>query len=137
MKLRLFTTEHLNTYLLYFLPDRPGQIVASLPNDDNKEILYHTMPITWETKMLEQGYNYLDDPIHAIAEFFETRIKNLEIWIPASAPSRSKKKSKRGSKKRRVVTFKDLEDEDLEDEDSEDSVDEDSEDEHKGKRFCQ
>ena len=28
--------------------------------------------------MLEWGYNYLDGPIHTTAEFFETRIENLE-----------------------------------------------------------
>ena len=32
----------------------------------------------WQKNMVEQGYNYLDGPIHSMAEFFETRIKNLE-----------------------------------------------------------
>ena len=32
-------------------------------------------------EMVEQGYNYLDGPIHSMAEFFETRIENLEKSI--------------------------------------------------------
>ena len=116
MKVRSFTTRliQLNTYLPYFPPDRPGQQVTSLPDDDIKEILYHAMPNTWKKKMIEQGYNYLDGPIHAMAEFFETRIENLEKSIPPSVPSRNnKKKSKKGKKK------------------------EDSEEEHVGHKFCQ
>ena len=69
--------------------------------------------------MVEQGYNYIDGSIHSMAEFFETRI---EI-IPPSVPSRNYKKNKKGSKKRKSVTFSD-------------SKEEDSEDEHKGKTFC-
>ena len=58
------------------------------------------MPNMWKKKMIEQGYNYLDGPIHAMAEFFETRIENLEKSIPPSVPSRNnKKKSKKGKKK--------------------------------------
>ena len=43
MKVQSFTTRliQLNTYLLYFLPDRPGQLVTSLPDDDIEETLYH------------------------------------------------------------------------------------------------
>ena len=66
--------------------------------------------------MLEQGHNYLDGPIHSMAEFFETRIENLEKSIPLSVPSRNKKKFKEGSKKRKSATFGDSEDEDSKDE---------------------
>ena len=59
-----------------------------------------------------------------MAEFFETRIKNLEKSISPSVPLRNRKKSNKGSKKRNGVTF-------------DDSVDEDSEEEHKRKKFCQ
>ena len=126
MKVRSFTTRliQLNTYLPYFPPDRPGQQVTSLPDDDIKEILYHAMPNTWKKKMIEQGYNYLDGPIHSMEVFFETRIENLEKSISPSVPSRKRKKSKKVSKKRKGVTF-------------DDSEDEDSEKEHKGKQFCQ
>ena len=58
------------------------------------------MPNTWKKKMIEQGYNYLDGPIHAMAEFFETRIENLEKSIPPSVPSRNGKKFKKASKKK-------------------------------------
>ena len=71
MKVQSLTTRliQLNTYLPYFSPDHPSQLVTSLPDDDIKEILNHAMPNTWE-KMVEQIYNYLDGPIHSMAEFF-------------------------------------------------------------------
>ena len=92
MKVWTFTTRliKLNTYLPYFPPDCPGQVVTSLPDDDIKEILYHPLPHVWKKKMIEHGYNYLDGPIHSMAEFFETRIKNLEKAIPPSALLRNK-----------------------------------------------
>ena len=82
------------------------------------------MPNIWEKEIIEQGYNYLDGPIHAMAEFFETRIENLEKSIPPSVLSRSNRKSKKGSKKSKAATF-------------DDSDDEDSDQEHTGKKFCQ
>ena len=114
MKVRSFTTRliELNMYLLYF--DLPGQLVTSLPDDDIKEILYHAMPNTWKKKMVEQGYSYLDGPIHAMVEFFETRIENLEKSISPSVPSRNQKRSKKVSKKK-----------------------EESEGKQEGKKFCQ
>ena len=36
--------------------------------------------------MVEQGYNYLDCLIRSMAEFFETRIENLEKSIQPSVP---------------------------------------------------
>ena len=76
MKVWSFRTRliQLNTYLLCFPPDHPGLLVTSLPDDDIKKILYRAMPNTWEKKMVEQGYNYLDGPIHSMAKFFENRI---------------------------------------------------------------
>ena len=52
MKVQSFTTRliQLNIYLLYFLPDCPGQLVTSLPDDDIKEILYQAMPNMWKRK---------------------------------------------------------------------------------------
>ena len=63
--------------------------------------------------MLEQEYNYLDGPIHSMVEFFEARIDFLEKLIPPSVPSRNNRKSKKGSKKRKLVTFDDSDYEDL------------------------
>ena len=74
--------------------------------------------------MVEQGYNYLDGLIHSMAEFFKTRIDNLEKSIPPSVPSRKNRKSKKGSKKRKLVIY-------------DDSDDEDSDEGHSGKFFCQ
>ena len=79
MKIQSFTSRRiqLNTCLPYFLPDRQSRLVTSLPDDDIKVLLYQPIPNTWEKKMVEQGYNYLDGPIHSTAEFFKTRIENL------------------------------------------------------------
>ena len=49
-----------------------------------------------------------------MAEFFETRIENLDKSIPPSVSSRNKKEFKKGSKKRKLVTLLDPEDEDSE-----------------------
>ena len=119
-KIQSFTTRliQLNTYLPYFLPNRPGQLVLSFPGDDIKETLYHTMSNTLKKKVVEQGNNYLDGPTHSMAEFFETRIENLEKLIPPSVPSRNNKKSKKGSKKRKAVTCNDFEDKDSDQEHS-------------------
>ena len=93
MKARTFTTRliQLNTYLLYFSPDSPGQLVASLPNDDIKKIPYHSMPNAWEKNIVEQRYNYLDGPIHYLADFFEIKKENLEKLILPCDPSRKGK----------------------------------------------
>ena len=56
MKVQSFTTRliWMNTYLLYFTPDRSGQLVISLPDGNIKEILYHTLPNTWKKKMMNR-----------------------------------------------------------------------------------
>ena len=100
MKVQSFTTGliQLNMYLPCFLPDSPGQLVVSLPDDHIKEILYHAMPNVSKRKMVEQeGYNYLDGPIHSMA-VLKTRITNVEKPILPSVPSRNIKKSKKGPK---------------------------------------
>ena len=55
MKVRTFTLRliQLNTYMPYFPPDLPGHLVASLPDKDIKEILYHAMPNMWINKMAQ------------------------------------------------------------------------------------
>ena len=70
-------------YLPYFPQDRPGQLVTSLPDNDIKEILYHI----------------------SMAELFKSRMEKLEKLIPPSVPSRNNKKSRKGLKKRKSVTF--------------------------------
>ena len=110
MKIWSFTTRlifQLNTYLPDFPLDRPGQVVSSPPDDDIKEILYRAMPNAWKKKMVEQGYNYLDDPIYSMAEFFKRRIENLEKSILPNVLTRNNKKNKKGYKKRKLVNFGD------------------------------
>ena len=84
MKAQSFTTRliQLNKYLQFFPLDLPGQLVTSLPDNDIKEILYHTMPNMWEKKMVEQGQNYLDGLIHSMAKIFEIMFENLEKINP-------------------------------------------------------
>ena len=126
MKVRSFTTTliKLNTYLPFFPLDHPGQLVTSFHDDDIKEILYDNMPNMWKKKNVEQGHNYFYNPIHSMAEFFETKIKKLKKSIPPNIPSRSWKKNKKWSKKRKLVIFDDSEDEGLDQG-------------YKGKKFCQ
>ena len=38
-------------------PDTEGQETALLPEDNIMDIIYHSMPITWKNKMIEQGFN--------------------------------------------------------------------------------
>ena len=49
MKVWSFTIRliQMNTYLPYFPPDCPGQVVKSLPDNNIKKILFHAMPNTW------------------------------------------------------------------------------------------
>ena len=49
MKVWSFPTRpiQLNMYLLYFLPDRRGQLVTPFPDDDINDIFYDAMPNTW------------------------------------------------------------------------------------------
>ena len=104
MKVSAFTTRiiQLNTYLPFFPPDRPGQLVISVPNDDIKKILYHAMPNTWKKKMV---YNFLNGAIHSMAEFFETRNENVGKSIPLSVPSRNNRKSKKRFQEKECSNF--------------------------------
>ena len=52
--------QELNAYLEDFLPDTEGQENVPLSADEIMDIIYHTMPITWKNKMIEQGFNYAD-----------------------------------------------------------------------------
>ena len=65
VKIHTFTTKLIqyNNYLPYFPPDRVGQMVTALPDDEVREILYHAMPYSWRKKMTEKGYIYLDRSI--------------------------------------------------------------------------
>ena len=129
MKVHIFTTRliQLNYHLPYFPPDCIGQMVTALPDDEVKEILYHTIPYLWGGKLTEQGYNYLDRSIQEISGFFETSVENLETPAPPPAVrSLTRKKKKKCSKKQKAVSFEDF------DEDSSDDEQPSSR-----KKFCQ
>ena len=80
MKVCTFTTRliQLNNYISYFSSDCVGQMVTTLPDDEVKEILYHTIPDSWREKVTEQGHNYLVSAIQEMPGFFETRVENVE-----------------------------------------------------------
>ena len=84
MKVHTFTTRviQLNNYLPYFPIDCERQMVTARPDNEVKEILYHTMPCLWRKKMTKQGYNFLDRSIQEVSGFFETRVENLETPAP-------------------------------------------------------
>lgn len=115
MKVRKFVTRltELNHYLDSFPPDSPGQQVEKLPDHEIKEILFYAMPKSWQKRMTEQGYNYMDDAVSVqhMADFFEARCENLEV----KTEKKAKKERKASSKKSKSsVKF---------DEESEDSSD--------------
>ena len=124
MKVRTFTTRllQLNNYLAYFPPDHSGQPVAPLSEDKVKEILYHAMPNLWKKKMVEQGYNYLDGSIQNMAEFFETRIENLERF---DSKKESNKSQNTKSNKQRKHSNQNV------------SEEKNSQGTENGKKFCQ
>merc|ERR1711966_427836 len=106
MKVRSFTTRltQLNNYLSSFPPDSPGQLVEELPNQEVKELLFYAMPETWQNRMTEQGYNYLDVTVTVqnMADFFESRSENLEV---KTGIKKAKKSNNKPSKKRKAVQF--------------------------------
>ena len=65
MKLRSFISrlQELNACLEEFPPDTKGQEIAPLPADEIMDIIYHSMPITWKNKMIEEVFNYTDAAI--------------------------------------------------------------------------
>ena len=88
MKLRssISRLQELNAYLEEFPPDTEGQETAPLPADKITDIIYHSMPNTWKSKMIVQGFNYADSTIKKETDIFETRVENLE-------PKEDKKKN--------------------------------------------
>ena len=119
MKVRSFTTRltQLNNYLSSFPPDSPGQLVEKLPNQEVKEILFYAMPETWQNRMTEQGYNYLDVTVSVqnMADFFESRSENLEV---KTGIKKAKKSNNKSSKKRKAVQLDEESEESSEDEKS-------------------
>ena len=65
------------------------------------DIIYHSMPTTWEKKMIEQDFNYADSTIKERTDFFEIRVENLEPKEEKKKSSADTKKSKKKSAKKR------------------------------------
>ena len=103
MKLRSFISglQELNAYFEEFLPDTEGQETAPLPADEIMDIIYHSMRSTWENKMTEHGFNYVDSTIKEITGLFETRVENLAPKEEKKISSAAAKKNKKSTKKRK------------------------------------
>ena len=101
MKLLRFISRllELNSHLEEFLPDIEGQETTPLPADEIMDIIYHSMPITWKNKMIEQGFNYADSTVKEMTDFFETRVENLE-------PKEDKKNLQQLPRKPKTLTRK-------------------------------
>ena len=93
MKLRSFISrlQELNACLEEVSPDTEGQGTAHRPADEIMDIIYHSMPTTWENKMIEQGFNYTDSTVKEMSGFFDARVKSLK-------PKEEKKKSSAATK---------------------------------------
>ena len=101
MKLRSFICrlQELNAYLEEFPPDTEDQETAPLSADKIMDIIYHSMPATWKTKMIEQDYNYADSTIKEMTGLFATRVENLEPKEEKKKPSVASKPSRKGKGK--------------------------------------
>ena len=65
----------MNAYLEEIAPDTKGQETAPLPADEIMNIIYHSMPTTWETKKIEEGVNYADS---TVKKLIKTAIQDLQ-----------------------------------------------------------
>ena len=72
-----------------------------LPADEIMDIIYYSMPTTWNNKMIEQGFNYADSTIKEITDFFGTRVDNLDPKEDNKNSSVATKKIKKSYKKRK------------------------------------
>ena len=96
MKLRSFISrlQESNAYLEEFPPDTEGQETATLSADEIVDIIYYSMPTTWKSKMIKQGFDYGDSAIKETTDLFETRVENLK-------PKKDKKKTESTKKRKR------------------------------------
>ncbi len=80
MKLHSFVSrlQEVSAYLEEYLTDTKGQETAPLPADEIMDIIYHSIPTVWNNKMIEQDSNYGNSNIKETADFFESRVENLE-----------------------------------------------------------
>ena len=65
------------------------------------DIIYHSIPTTWKNKMIEQDFNCIDSTMKEMTDFFETRVKNLELKKKKKISSAAAKKSHKKSAKKR------------------------------------
>ena len=65
-------------YLEEFPPDTEGQVTEPLSIDEIMDIIYHSMPATWENKMIKLGFKYVDSTMKEMTDFFEIRVENFK-----------------------------------------------------------
>ena len=68
----------MNIYLGGFRHDTEEQETEPLSMDEIiDDIIYHSMPTTWKTKMIEQSFNYVNSTEKEMTDFLKTRVENL------------------------------------------------------------
>ena len=68
----------MNIYLEEFPPGPKGQETVPPPVDESMDIIYHSVPTMWKSKIIEQGFNYVDSTIKEMTDFFESGVENSE-----------------------------------------------------------
>ena len=68
--------------------------LAPHPVDEIIDIIDHSIPTMWKNKMIEEGFNNTDSTVKEIADFFETRVENLEPMEDKNKASIESKKKK-------------------------------------------
>ena len=63
--------QELNAYFKEFPPDAPRKEIEPLFKDEVMCIIYHSIPTTWKTKMIEQWFNYVNSTVKEMTVFFK------------------------------------------------------------------
>ena len=86
--------QKLNAYLKEFHPDTEGQETAPLPADEIMDIIYHSMPIMRENKMIEEDFSYTISTVKKICLKL-----GYKIWSPRKIRKNLKQLPKNPKKK--------------------------------------
>ena len=68
----------INTYTNQIPPDTPEKKTIPPPMVGVINIIYHIIRNMSKTKMIEQGFNYVNSTYKELMGFFEIRVENLE-----------------------------------------------------------
>ena len=98
--------RELNAYLEHFPTGNVNVEATSLGEDEIKDILFHSIPKSWQQHMVKQGYSYQEESVTDFISFCE-RLEAIETPIPKkkSAGTKSTHKSSRKKGKRSVLNL--------------------------------